>query len=177
MHKKKNHADNTEELINMAEIYIENEQDKYDFTPEMEKAAKDIINKVLEQENFTKECEVSLLITDDENIHMLNLEHRKKDAPTDVLSFPMLEFDDRGNIISEDENFGDTLLLGDIVISLERAYAQSKQYSHSPIREIGFLCAHSTLHLLGYDHEDSEESRKQMRTKEEKALSAIGLIR
>lgn len=164
--------------MNTAEIYIENEQDKCLFTEGMEDAAINVINKVLEQENFNLECEISLLITDDENIRMLNSEHRSKDSATDVLSFPMLEFDESHNIISGDDEFEDeALLLGDIVISLERAYAQAEEYGHSPLREVAFLCAHSTLHLLGYDHETDEESRLQMRQKEEKALDALGISR
>ena len=160
-----------------AEVFIENEQDKCTLTEDMEQAVSSVINKVLEQENFPEECEVSVLITDDETIRMLNAEHRGKDKATDVLSFPMLEFDESGHIASGDEKLGSTLLLGDIVISLERSYAQAEEYGHSPLREIGFLCAHSTLHLLGYDHEEDEESRRQMREKEEKALSALGLTR
>ncbi len=164
--------------MNIADVYIENEQDICDFTPEMEETAIRVINKVLEQENFNTECEVSLLITDDENIRMLNAEHRQKDSATDVLSFPMLEFDDEHNIVSGDDEFDDdSLLLGDIVISLERAYAQADEYGHTPLREVAFLCAHSTLHLLGYDHEQDEESRLEMRQKEEKALGALGITR
>ena len=159
----------------IADVIIENEQNICELTEGMQQLISNVINKVLEQENFLKECEVSVLISDDENIRMLNAEHRSKDSATDVLSFPMLEFDEEHNIISDDE-FG-MLLLGDIVISLERAYAQAEEYGHSPLREIGFLCAHSTLHLLGYDHEDSEQSRLVMREKEEKALSALGLTR
>lgn len=161
--------------MQIAEVFIENEQDVCEFTQGMEELISNVINKVLEQENFTNECEVSVVITDDENIRMLNAEHREKDSATDVLSFPMLEFDEEHNIISDDE-YG-VLLLGDIVISLERACAQAEEYGHSLIREIGFLCAHSALHLLGYDHEDSEQSRLVMREKEEKALSALGLTR
>lgn len=94
----------------------------------------------------------------------------------------MLEFGDDGEITSGDDSladadFGGALLLGDIVISLPRAYAQAEEYGHSPLREVGFLCAHSVLHLLGYDHEQDEESRKCMRQKEEKALAALGLTR
>lgn len=164
--------------MNTADVYIENEQDICEFTAEMEKTAIKVINKVLEQEGFEDECEVSLLITDDENIRMLNAEHRQKDSATDVLSFPMLEFDEEHNIISGDDEFeDDSLLLGDIVISLERAYAQADEYGHSPLREVAFLCAHSTLHLLGYDHETDEESRLEMREKEEKALGALGITR
>ena len=159
------------------DLYIENEQNKLDFTKEHEELAKKVIETVLENENFNEECEVSLLITDDEAICEMNTEFRSKPTPTDVLSFPMLEFDEDGNIISGDDEFDDTLLLGDIVISLERAQSQAEEYGHSLEREIGFLCAHSTLHLLGYDHEDSEESRLTMRQKEEEALSKIGLTR
>lgn len=159
------------------DLYIENEQNKFDFTKEHEELSKKVIEAVLENENFQKECEISLLITDNEAICEMNTEFRDKPTATDVLSFPMLEFDDEGNIISGDDELGDTLLLGDIVISLERAKAQAEEYGHSLEREIGFLCAHSTLHLLGYDHEDSEESRLTMRRKEEAALSKIGLTR
>ena len=68
-------------------------------------------------------------------------------------------------------------MLGDIVISLQRAYEQAEEYGHSPLREVGFLCAHSVLHLLGYDHETDEQSRRAMREKEEKALASLGLTR
>ena len=161
--------------MQIADVIIENEQDVCDFTDEMEETIVKVINTVLEQEGFDKSCEVSVLISDDENVKMLNAEHRGKDSATDVLSFPMLEFDEEGNALDEDDFGG--LLLGDIVISLQRAYAQADEYGHSPLREVGFLCAHSTLHLLGYDHEDSEQSRLIMREKEEKALGALGLVR
>ncbi len=161
--------------MQITDVIIENEQDVCDFTDEMEETVVKVINKVLEQEGFDKSCEVSVLISDDENVKMLNAEHRGKDSATDVLSFPMLEFDEEGNALDEDDFGG--LLLGDIVISLQRAYAQADEYGHSPLREVGFLCAHSTLHLLGYDHEDSEQSRLIMREKEEKALGALGLVR
>ena len=164
--------------MNTAEVYIENEQDIHEFSAEMQETAIKVINTVLKQEGFEPECEISLLITDDENIRMLNAEHRAKDLPTDVLSFPMLEFDEEHNIISGDDGFDDgPLLLGDIVISLERAYAQADEYGHTPLREVAFLCAHSTLHLLGYDHETDEESRLEMRQKEEKALDYLNITR
>lgn len=160
-----------------AEVILENEQTLCALTGEMEQAISNVVDTVLEQENFPLECEVSVLITDDASIQMLNLEHRGKDSATDVLSFPMLEFDAQGNMISGDDGFGGPLLLGDIVISLERAYAQAQEYGHSPLREVGFLCAHSVLHLLGYDHEQDEAGRKVMREKEEKALLALHLTR
>ncbi len=159
------------------EIYIENEQDKIPFTKEYEKILTDVAGAVLKCEKFELDCEISVVITDNENIHALNYEFRQKDSATDVLSFPMLEFDEEHNIISGDEDLEEGLLLGDIVISLERAKEQSVEFGHSIEREIGFLCAHSMLHLLGYDHEDSEESRLVMREKEELALKQIGLTR
>lgn len=160
-----------------AEVIIENEQSVCDFTPEMETAIRQVVDTVLEQEGFASACEVSVLIVDDAAIQALNKEHRGKDAATDVLSFPMLEFDAEGQIASGDEAFGGALLLGDIVISLPHAYAQAGEYGHSPLREVGFLCAHSMLHLLGYDHEQGEAERMVMREKEEKALAALGLVR
>ncbi len=158
-------------------LYIENEQEKIAFTEEHEALIEKVLNSVLENEGFLKECEISVVITDDENICALNGEYRAKNVPTDVLSFPMLEFDENLNIISGEDGYDGPVLLGDIVLSLERALAQSEEYNHSFEREIGFLCAHSTLHLLGYDHEDSEESRLEMRKKEEAALLKIGLTR
>ena len=158
-----------------AAVIIENEQELCAFTQEMEKAVIAVVNTVLKQEGFTPACEVSVLITDDQTIRALNAKHRGKDTATDVLSFPMLEFDEDGAIVSGDD--GGELLLGDIVISLQRAYEQAEEYGHSPLREVGFLCAHSVLHLLGYDHETDEQSRRAMREKEEKALAALGLTR
>ncbi len=105
--------------------------------------------------------EVSVLITDNAGIRELNRTYRQIDRETDVLSFPM-----------ED----DGLLLGDIVLSLEKAYAQAEEYGHSPAREMGFLTVHSMLHLYGYDHMEEEE-RVEMRRMEEKILAAMGLHR
>ncbi|MDD6308891.1 MAG: rRNA maturation RNase YbeY [Clostridia bacterium] len=105
--------------------------------------------------------EVSVLITDNAGIRELNRTYRQIDRETDVLSFPM-----------ED----DGLLLGDIVLSLEKAYAQAEEYGHSPAREMGFLTVHSMLHLYGYDHMEEEE-RVEMRRMEEKILAAMGLYR
>lgn len=159
------------------ELYIENEQNKVDFLPEYEQLIKNVAETVLKQENFCTDCEISVVITDNENIRTLNHEFRQKDASTDVLSFPMLEFDENAKPIYDADDMCDSLLLGDIVISLERAKTQAEEYGHSLMREIGFLCAHSMLHLLGYDHEDDETSRLVMRKKEEKALNELNLTR
>jgi probable rRNA maturation factor len=121
---------------------------------------------------------VSVTLTDNEQIHALNREHRGIDRPTDVLSFPMLEFDEDG--VAEDCDFdmdGELVLLGDIVISMERAAEQAEEYGHSLIREVGFLTAHSMLHLLGYDHVDNPEGERLMREKEEAVLESLGITR
>ena len=111
--------------------------------------------------------EVSLTVCDNEYIKELNRDYRGKDAPTDVLSFPMLDFDS-----PETET-----LLGDIVISLERAEEQAKEYGHSLLRELCFLSVHSALHLMGYDHVDDEEGRLYMEAKQEEILNRLGITR
>lgn len=142
---------------------IQNSQNKIDFTEELEETINIVINKVFEYENVESR-NVSVLITDDEKIHGLNLEYRQKDAPTDVLSFPL--FDEDGNLDEEE--------LGDIVISLERAVTQAKEYNHSLKREVAFLTAHSMLHLLGYDHENGEQ---EMYIKQDEILNELGITR
>lgn len=142
---------------------IQNNQDKVDFTPELEETINIVIDKTFEYEDVEPRS-VSVLITDNEEIHKLNLEYRQKDAPTDVLSFPL--FDEDGTL-DEDE-------LGDIVISLERAKAQAEEYNHSLKREVAFLTAHSMLHLLGYDHENGEQ---EMYVKQDEILNELGITR
>lgn len=165
-------------MSDRAEIFIENEQDKLEVTDSVNALIKNVINKVLEQEDFPYNCEISVLLVDNDTIHDYNYNYRNIDRATDVLSFPLLEYDENLNIISDDIDYADQgLLLGDIVISLEKAEEQAGEFGHSFEREVGFLCAHSTLHLLGYDHEIDEESRKEMRIREEKALNALGLTR
>ncbi len=142
---------------------IQNSQSKVDFTPELEETINIVIEKVFEYEDVEPR-NVSVLITDNEEIHGLNLEYRGKDAPTDVLSFPL--FDEDGNLDDEE--------LGDIVISLERAVAQAEEYNHSLKREVAFLTAHSMLHLLGYDHENGEQ---EMYVKQDEILNELGITR
>ncbi len=128
-----------------------------------------IIKEGLVLENIHENVEVSILLVDNEQIQELNSRHRKKNVPTDVLSFPLLtEFDN----LNEDE----IIYLGDIVISVERAKEQADEYGHSFKREIGFLIAHSILHLLGYDHM-TDEDEKNMIEKQEEILNNIGLTR
>ncbi len=162
----------------MIEFIFENEQDKIEFTEEMETIIQRAVSTVMEVlECADLDYEVSVLITDNDGIHKINRETRDIDAPTDVLSFPILEFDDDGVMIEESGDYdGDLLLLGDIVISLERAKAQAEEYGHSLEREIGFLSAHSALHLMGFDHQ-GEEDTPVMQELERKVMDKMGLKR
>lgn len=121
--------------------------------------------------------EVALTFTDDDAIRELNRTYRGIDRPTDVLSFPMRErLDEEPDIVwPEGEDAGDDSL-GDIVISVPRAKAQSEEYGHSLEREIGFLFVHGFLHLIGYDH-DNEETEAAMFSKQETILAEVGLTR
>lgn len=121
----------------------------------------------LQYEGWDPDYEVSLSLVDNEEIQLLNHQYRGKDYATDVLSFPLVE---------DDFPSGEEKLLGDIVISVEKALEQAEEYGHSFQREMAFLVVHSMFHLMGYDHED-ELSRAEMRSKEEAVLKLIGQIR
>lgn len=160
------------------ETVIANEQDKIEVTADIEDVIKRVAEAVTELEECDFDSEVSVTLVDNEQIHALNREHRNIDRPTDVLSFPMLEFDENGE--ADDCGFdmdGELVLLGDIVISMERAAEQAEEYGHSLVREVGFLTAHSMLHLLGYDHVDDPEGERIMREKEELVLQKLGITR
>ncbi|GBF75425.1 rRNA maturation RNase YbeY [Paenibacillus sp. 598K] len=125
--------------------------------------------------------EVALTFVDDAEIHRLNRDYRGIDRPTDVLSFAMQEEgEEESGIVYDEETEGAAELvsgmLGDIIISAERALAQSEEYGHSLEREIGFLFVHGFLHLIGYDHQD-EESEREMTSKQEAVLAQAGLSR
>lgn len=141
----------------------------------------EIVNRAIKAalvfEEFEYDAEVNLMFTDNDGIHEINREQRNIDRATDVLSFPMLEQEDDGVVIYDEDFVDGRVLLGDIVISLERAKEQAKEYGHSFEREIGFLAVHSVLHLLGYDHELGEEQEKEMFSKQEEILKLIGLNR
>lgn len=134
-------------------------------------------------------CEVNVLFTDNAGIQRLNREQRGIDAPTDVLSFPQFELlpgvpvtqEENENFerfeLEEDEAGQAYLPLGDMAISCERAAAQAEEYGHSPERELAYLCVHSVLHLLGYDHMDEGAMKRQMRGREEAILAALRLPR
>jgi len=141
--------------------YISNDQEKIPFKNEYNDLIKSAVEGTLEYEKLDGCFEISVTFTDNENIRELNKEYRDIDRETDVLSFPM-------------DDDGDDAVLGDVVISLEKAKSQAEEYGHSIEREISFLCVHSCLHLLGYDHETSEEDEKEMFAKQEEILNIIG---
>ena len=134
------------------------------------------IEATLGAENITVPCEINVMVTDDRGIHAVNLASRQIDRPTDVLSFPMFELEP-GNPPEEWDEYLDPgtglCPLGDMCISLERAIAQAKEYGHSVRREVGYLTIHSMLHLLGYDHLDEGEMKRQMRAREEAIAGMI----
>ena len=161
-------------------IRIENE---YEGT--MPDNYEEIINQVVEEACDYVECPyetaVDVLLTDNKAIHEINLDQRGIDRPTDVLSFPMTEYPEPADFeeIEEtgcfDPESGE-LMLGDIVISIDKVYAQAEEFGHSPKREIAFLTAHSMLHLFGYDHMEEEE-RLVMEQKQKEILEKTGYTR
>lgn len=124
----------------------------------------------LKVENFIEDAEVNVTFVDKKEIHELNLEFRSKDSPTDVLSFPLGE-----NGIYDTNPENNAMMLGDVVICVEKAFEQAELYGHSPEREIAYLTVHSMLHLLGYDHVDGGIQKMRMREKEENVLDLLGL--
>lgn len=138
-----------------------------------------VINAALEAEGVKTPCEVDVLITDDEGIHQINLEQRGIDRPTDVLSFPMFNYQPGCPPVDDSDADPGTGLtpLGDMVISLERAREQAQEYGHPVERELSYLAVHSVLHLLGYDHVDEGEQKARMRQREEAILGALGITR
>ena len=130
-------------------------------------AMKKLIAFTISSEIPDAEGEVSLTVCDNGYIHELNKEFRNVDSPTDVLSFPTLDFETEEGYVS----------FGDIVISVERAMQQAEEYGHSPLREFCFLCVHSALHLLGYDHVDDEEGSLYMESRQEEILKEFSINR
>ena len=137
---------------------------------------KTCINETLKAERISVPCEINVLVTNDEGIHIINKESRDIDRPTDVLSFPMFEFEP-GNPPTDWVDYQDPATglvpLGDMCISFERAEAQAKEFGHSLRREVGYLTIHSMLHLLGYDHLDEGPMKAQMRGREEAIAASI----
>jgi probable rRNA maturation factor len=152
------------------ELIIDNRQNKINISNELIKQMEKVVLECLRYEKYDEEYEVSLSFVDNEEIHSLNKQYRSVDRPTDVLSFPLIDDEFDFDIDIEEK------ILGDIVISLEKALEQSEEYKHSFDREVCFLVCHSMFHLMGYDH-DSDENTKEMRKKEEAVLNKLGIIR
>ena len=154
-------------------------EEKFDFDPDQ--IAKKVCEEVLRQEDFPGDAEISLLVTDAEEVHRLNLEFRGIDRTTDVLSFPGLNFDypalfeDSIDSSSINPDNG-CVMLGDIVINAQKVKEQAAEYGHSELREFAFLVSHSMLHLCGYDHMTPEEA-EVMEKRQEMALSSLGITR
>lgn len=142
-----------------------------------------IINAVLDSEECPYETEVNLIITDNEAIHKINKEYRDIDRPTDVLSFPMIEYEtpsDFSHVEKQEEDYFNPetgeLILGDIIISVEKIIEQAESYGHSQLREYAFLVAHSMFHLCGYDHMEEDEA-KIMEQKQKDILTKLEINR
>ena len=145
--------------------------------------AEKVISFCLEYIEFPYEAEVNLTLTNNEEIHKINLEHRGIDRPTDVLSFPMLENATPGDFSSLDEDDCDAfdydtnaVMLGDIVISVDKVLEQAQEYGHSIEREFAFLICHSMLHLFGYDHMEDDE-RTEMETQQRIIMEKLNILR
>lgn len=162
----------------MAEYEILFSSDLDEDTTELEELLERVIPAALEAEGVTVPWEVDVLFTDNEGIHAVNLEQRQVDAPTDVLSFPMLELTPGDKPTEEDLEPGSgRVALGDMVLNLDRVRSQGEEYGHGPQRELAYLAVHSVLHLLGYDHMDDGPMKAQMRGREEEILSQLGITR
>jgi len=149
------------------EVLINNLQEKnLSVVESLEKLIEKVVQKTLAKYGIDREGEVSIALVDNLYMQQLNREYRQKDAPTDVLSFPMDKLEQKE----------ECLLLGDIIISLEKAQEQAKEYGHSLEREIAFLTVHGMLHLLGYDHE-GEEERSGMEKEQEAILQVLQIGR
>ena len=148
-----------------------------------EATARLVVDAALEYADCPYEAEVNLLLTENEEIHEMNLEQREIDRATDVLSFPMIEYETPGDFSVIDEETGEAFnpetgepMLGDIVSSKEKVLSQAEEYGHSPRREYAFLIAHSMLHLFGYDHMVDEE-RIVMEAKQREIMEIVGISR
>ena len=150
-------------------VIISNSQKEVKIPTGLRMLVRRCCNAVLRMENFQGAAEVSVTFANNEQIHELNKMHRNVDAPTDVLSFPMGE-DGKYDI----DPATNAKILGDIVISMEKAVEQAERFGHTLQREVGYLTAHSMLHLLGYDHEEPLE-KVHMRDKEELVMTQLGL--
>lgn len=151
-------------------VMIDNKQKAVKIPTGIRMLVRRCCNAVLEMENFGDSAEISVTFVDNAQIRELNRQYRNKDTETDVLSFPMGE-----NGVYDTDHTTGAKILGDIVISMEKAYEQAQRFGHSLEREVGYLTAHSMLHLLGYDHEKGGIEKVRMREKEELVMTELGL--
>lgn len=165
-------------------LYTDNRQNKIEVNEELINIINEVCEKALKAEEVNVPYQISLLFVDNEEIRDINRETRGIDKATDVLSFPMLDYpkDKVFKEVYKETKFneiyldGEELVLGDMVLSLERAKEQSIEYNHSFNREVCYLVVHSILHLLGYDHMEDEE-KKRMRKREEEILGDLNITR
>lgn len=155
-------------------VYFSDEQIKEPVTTELKTLVRAVIQKALEFEDFQRPAEISVTFTDNDGIRKINLEQRNIDSATDVLSFPIMSDEDSA---ADTDRSNGAVVLGDIVLSLERAREQSKEFGHSYTREVAFLTVHSVLHLLGYDHLTSEADDADMRARQNAVLELMGIKR
>ncbi|MBQ9784534.1 MAG: rRNA maturation RNase YbeY [Clostridia bacterium] len=153
-------------------IYFDNHQDQIPLRYKLKMLVREAVEATLDYEQYGNPCEVSVTFVDDAEIHELNKKFRGVDKPTDVLSFPLFDYDGTSEEPPVDEMLG---MLGDIVLSLEHAEAQAREYGHSFEREVAFLTVHSMLHLLGYDHETSDADDADMRARQSAIVDGMGL--
>ena len=151
-------------------VIIDNRQKAVKIPTGLRMLVRRCCNAVLRMEGFSEPAELSVTFVDNKQIQQLNKQYRNKDMPTDVLSFPMGE-----NGVYDENHATGAKILGDIVISMEKAVEQADCYGHGLDREVGYLTAHSMLHLLGYDHERGGMDRVRMREKEEQVMTQLGL--
>lgn len=151
------------------------------------KIINNVVEKAADYEKCPYEIEVNVVLTDNSVIHKVNKEYRQVDSPTDVLSFPMIEYSSPADFYSLEEDMEEyaedyfnpdtgELILGDIMISVEKVMEQADKYGHSQERELAFLTAHSMMHLFGYDHMEEEEA-KIMEAKQSEVLELLGITR
>ncbi len=162
--------------------YVENETEKV-FSFSVEETVKKVAEAVLDSEQCPYEAVVNVLLTDNEGIREFNRQYRKIDRETDVLSFPNLAYGEPADFSRAEEAEADCfdpdsgeLVLGDIILSVEKVEEQAGCYGHSELREFAFLIAHSMLHLCGYDHMEAPEAAV-MEEKQEKVLEVLGITR
>lgn len=161
--------------MNIVEIIYEG----YEETENLKVIANSIVREALSEEDLDYYVDVDITFTNNENIQLINKEYRDKNVPTDVLSFPMLEPEELNDPKALELNKDyekDVVLLGDIIISLEKVEEQAKEYNHSFEREVAYMITHGMFHLLGYDHL-IESEKEIMRQKEEKVLSKLNILR